>query len=142
MIRGAHAIIYSTDADADRVFLRDVLRLSHVDVGGGWLIFSLPPSELAVHPFDANDRHELFFLVNDVEKFVAEMRRHEIACTALREEDWGRVTEMTLPGGGKVGVYEPRHASPPSSARAPHAKSQRASTARPRAKTQARKRRA
>ena len=113
MISGAHAIIYSTDADADRAFLRDVLGLSHVDVGGGWFIFSLPPSEVAVHPFDRNDRHELFLLVKDVEAFVSKMRRRKIAFTPVRQEDWGRITEITLPGGGKLGVYQPRHASPP-----------------------------
>jgi len=113
VISGAHAIIYSTDADADRAFLRDVLGLPHVDVGGGWLIFSLPPSEVAVHPFDRNDRHELFLLVKDVEAFVSEMRRRKIALTPVRQEAWGRITEITLPGGGKLSVYEPRHASPP-----------------------------
>ena len=113
MISGAHAIIYSTDADADRAFLRDVLGLPHVDVGGGWLIFTLPPSEMAVHPYESNDRHELFFLVKDVDAFAREMRRRKIACSPLREERWGRITHVTLPGGGTLGVYEPRHASPP-----------------------------
>ena len=113
VISGAHAIIYSSDADADRAFLRDVLGLPHVDVGGGWLIFSLPPSEVAVHPFDRNDRHELFLLVKDVDAFVSEMRRRKIGFSAPRQENWGRITEITLPGGGKLGVYQPRHASPP-----------------------------
>jgi hypothetical protein len=113
MISGAHAIIYSTDAEADRAFLRDVFELPHVDVGDGWLIFSLPPSEVAVQPFDRNDRHELYFLVNDVEAFVREMGRRKVRCSPLHQESWGRVTEITLPGGGTIGVYQPRHASKP-----------------------------
>jgi catechol 2,3-dioxygenase-like lactoylglutathione lyase family enzyme len=118
VIKGAHAIIYSKDADADRAFLRDVLGLPNVDVGGGWLIFGLPPSELAVHPADENGRHELYFLVDDVDAFMATMRERRVACSTVHEERWGRITNVTLPGGGTIGVYEPRHARPPS-ARAP-----------------------
>jgi catechol 2,3-dioxygenase-like lactoylglutathione lyase family enzyme len=113
VINGAHAIIYSTNADADRDFMRDVLGLPNVDVGGGWLIFGLPPSEVAVHPADENGRHELYFLVDDVNAFIAAMRDRQIACSPIRDERWGRVTQVTLPGGGQIGVYEPRHARPP-----------------------------
>ena len=102
VISGAHAIIYTTDADADRAFLKDVLGLRHVDVGGGWLIFSLPPSEVAVHPWERNDRHELFFLVKDVEAFIAKMRSRTVPCGPIQEQDWGRLTQVTLPGGGTI----------------------------------------
>src|SRR4051794_37208510 len=104
MITGAHAIIYSVDADADRAFMGDVLGLPAVDVGGGWLIFGLPPSEVAVHPAEANGRHELYFLVADVNTFVARMKRQKIECSALHTERWGVITNVTLPGGGTIGV--------------------------------------
>jgi len=113
VISGAHAIIYSTNADADRAFLKDVLGLRHVDVGGGWLIFTLPPSEVAVHPWERNDRHELFFLVKDVDAFITKMRSRKVPCGPIQEQQWGRLTQVTLPGGGTIGVYEPRHATPP-----------------------------
>jgi hypothetical protein len=113
VISGAHAIVYSTDPDADRAFLRDVLRLPHVDAGGGWLIFALPPSEVAVHPGEENGRHELYFLVDDVKAFVAAMTTRKVRTGPLREERWGRLTEVTLPGGGTIGVYEPKHERPP-----------------------------
>lgn len=113
MISGAHAIVYSTDPDADRAFLRDVLRLPNVDVGGGWQIFGLPPSEVAVHPAEKNGRHELYFLVDDLKSFISAMRKRNIPTSRVSAQRWGRVTEVTLPGGGKIGVYEPRHARPP-----------------------------
>lgn len=112
MINGAHSIIYSTDPDADRAFLRDVLELPNVDVGGGWLIFGLPPAEVAVHPSDQNDVQALYLMCDDIEAFIAEMKRHDIACASVHEESWGLITQLTLPGGGKLGVYEPRHARP------------------------------
>ena len=112
MITGAHAILYSTDPDADRAFLRDVLRLPNVDVGGGWLIFALPPSEVAVHPADENGRHELHFLVDDLRSFISAMRKRNVHTSRISAQRWGRITEVTLPSGGKIGVYEPRHARP------------------------------
>jgi catechol 2,3-dioxygenase-like lactoylglutathione lyase family enzyme len=112
MIIGAHAIVYSTKPEADRAFLRDVLKFPHVDVGDGWLIFGLPPAEVAVHPADENGTHELYLMCDDVEAFVAAMRKHGIACTDVSDLGWGRLTRLTLPGGGKLGVYEPRHARP------------------------------
>ena len=105
-------IVYSKDAEADRVFLRDVLGLPAVDEGGGWLIFDLPPAELGVHPFERNDEHELFFLVKDVRLFVQEMRARKVSCGELQEQRWGVLTKVTLPGGGTIGVYEPKHARP------------------------------
>jgi hypothetical protein len=113
MIIGAHAILYSKDPDADRAFLRDVLRFPPVDVGGGWLIFGLPPSEVAVHPADASGRHELYLMCDDVEAFVREMAARNVACGPVTDLRWGLLTEIVLPGGGKLGVYQPRHARPP-----------------------------
>jgi hypothetical protein len=112
MIIGAHSIIYSTSPDADRAFLRDVMKLTNVDVGGGWLIFGLPPAEVAVHPSDTNDVHEFYLMCDDVKAFSAEMKKRGIVCSAVQDEGWGLLTQLTLPGGGKVGVYEPRHARP------------------------------
>ena len=112
MIVGAHSILYSTDAEADRAFLRDVLGLPHVDAGEGWLIFGLPPAEVALHPSEKNDVHEFYLMCDDVESFVAEMTGRGVACGAVQSMGWGRLTQMTLPGGGKLGVYQPRHARP------------------------------
>ena len=112
MIIGAHTILYSTNADADRAFLRDVLGLTYVDAGHGWLIFGLPPAEVAVHPGEKNDVQELYLMCDDVEAFVAEMAAKSVACTPPQDQRWGVLTHLTLPGGGKLGVYEPRHARP------------------------------
>ena len=112
MITGAHSIIYSKDADADRAFLRDIVGFPNVDVGGGWLIFALPPSEVAFHPSEKNDMHELFLLCDDVNDFIAQMRGKGVECSDVHEEPWGLLTKVTLPGGGKIGVYEPLHERP------------------------------
>ncbi len=112
MIIGAHSIIYSQRPEADRAFLRGVLKLPSVDAGGGWLIFGLPPAELAVHPSDENDVHELYLMCDDVESFVAAMNKRGITCAPVHEQGWGLLTQVTLPGGGKLGVYQPRHARP------------------------------
>lgn len=113
MLTGAHAIIYSRDAEADRAFLRDILGLPHVDAGRGWLIFGLPPAEVAVHPADGTERHELYFMTDNVEAFVAEMKTKNVVCSEISQQGWGALTSVTLPGGGKLGVYQPHHASPP-----------------------------
>jgi len=112
VIIGAHSIIYSKKPDADRAFLRDVLKLPNVDVGGGWLIFGLPPAEVAVHPGDKNNVHEFYLMVDDVEALIAEMKKRNIACGPVHNQGWGLLTQITLPGGGKLGVYQPRHARP------------------------------
>ena len=112
MIIGAHAIVYSRKPEADRAFFRDTLRLRHVDAGDGWLIFALPAGEMAVHPARRNNLHELYLLVRDVDAFIARMRRAGRKCSAIRAMSWGRLTEVSLPGGGKIGVYEARHARP------------------------------
>jgi hypothetical protein len=112
IISGAHVIVYSKDADADRAFLRDILQLGHVDVGGGWLIFGLPPSEVAVHPAETGGTHELYLMCDDVERFRADMGSRGVATSAPKNLGWGVLTDVTLPGGGKLGVYQPRHARP------------------------------
>jgi hypothetical protein len=112
MIIGAHSIIYSKDPEADRVFFRDVLKLPNVDVGNGWLIFGLPPGELAVHPSEKNDVHEFYLMCADIEAFVAEVTQRGAICGPIVNRGWGVLTELSLPGGGKLGVYQPRHARP------------------------------
>jgi len=112
MIHGAHVIIYSKDSDADRAFFRDVLKFESVDAGHGWLIFALPPAELALHPSAQNDVHELFFMCDDVRAFVATMAENKVECSPIDEQRWGSITRLTLPGGGKLGVYQPKHPSP------------------------------
>jgi hypothetical protein len=112
LITGAHSIIYSTDAEADRAFLRDVLNLPSVDVGRGWLIFGLPPAEVAVHPGEENNVHEFYLMCDDVDALVGEMKKRGITCEPVQDQGWGRLTQLTLPGGGKLGIYEPRHARP------------------------------
>ena len=112
MITGAHSIIYSTNPDADRAFLRDVLRFPNVDVGGGWLIFGLPPAEVAVHPSDKNDVHEFYLMCDDIEALVADMKKRNIASSPVQNLGWGLLTQITLPGGGRLGIYQPRHPRP------------------------------
>ncbi len=112
MLIGGHSIIYSRNAEADRAFLRDVLRLPNVDVGEGWLIFGLPPAEVAVHPSENNDEHEFYLMCDDIRAFVAQMQERRIACSPVQDQGYGIFTQVTLPGGGKLGVYQPRHARP------------------------------
>jgi hypothetical protein len=112
VINGVHGVIFSRDAEADRAFFRDVLSLPTVDVGGGWLVFGLPPAELAVHPSSDSDRHELYLMCDDIEAFIAAMAERRIACDPVEEYPWGLLSNLTLPGGGKLGVYEPRHERP------------------------------
>ena len=112
MIHGTHVIIYSKDAEADRAFFRDVLKYESVDAGHGWLIFALPPAEVAVHPSDTNDVHEFFLMCDDIQALVAEMKRKNVTCSPVDEQRWGSITRLTLPGGGKLGVYQPKHDSP------------------------------
>jgi hypothetical protein len=114
MIIGAHSIINSRNPEGDREFLRDVLKLPHVDVGEGWLIFGLPPAEVAIHPSDRNDQHEFYLMCDDVQAFVAEMQGRNIHCGPVQDLGWGILTQVALPGGGRLGVYQPRHARPES----------------------------
>lgn len=112
MINGAHTIIYSADPEADRAFFRDVLKFPHVDVGHGWLIFGLPPAELAVHPADKNNIHETYLMCDDVKKVRTELTVQNVPCGEIEEQSWGLVMRITLPGGGALGIYQPRHARP------------------------------
>jgi catechol 2,3-dioxygenase-like lactoylglutathione lyase family enzyme len=112
VINGAHVIVYSRDAEADRQFLRDVLGFGHVDAGGGWLIFELPPAEVAVHPADTGPSHELYLMCDDVAATVAELTAKGVTCGPVSDEGWGLLTAIELPGGGKLGLYEPRHPRP------------------------------
>jgi hypothetical protein len=125
MINGAHSIIYSANPEADRAFLRDVLGLPHVDVGQGWLIFGLPPAEVAVHPADKNDVHELYLMCRDVEALLETLNLRDIQSTPVEDQGWGLVTRVTLPGGGSLPIYQPRHARPesPGSGKKPRASS-------------------
>lgn len=109
MIFGAHVIIYSKDAEADRAFLRDVLGFSSVDAGHGWLIFALPSSEAAVHPAEENDRRELYLMCDDLKSEISALERKGVSCSKVLEERWGSITRFTLPGGGKIGLYQPKH---------------------------------
>jgi catechol 2,3-dioxygenase-like lactoylglutathione lyase family enzyme len=113
MITGLHAILFTTDADADRAFFRDVLELPSVDAGGGWLIFALPPAEVAAHPADETGRYELYLMCDDLDETVAELSaRGAVIAGSVRDEGFGLVTSIRLPGGGELGLYQPRHPSP------------------------------
>lgn len=109
MIFGAHFVLYSKDATADRTFLKDTLGLKSVDAGHGWLIFALPPSEAAVHPSEESSRHELFFLCHDLKAELASLEKKGARFSGIQEASWGSITKIALPGGGEVGLYQPRH---------------------------------
>jgi predicted enzyme related to lactoylglutathione lyase len=114
VITGAHAIFYSRDADGVRAFFRDVLELPSVDAGHGWLIFALPPAEVAAHPTDDAARSELYLMCDDIHATVAELEARGVEfARPIAEERWGLVTAIKLPGGAEVGLYEPRHPTPP-----------------------------
>ena len=109
MISGAHMILYSQDPEADRAFFRDILSFPHVDAGHNWLIFALPPSEIAVHPAVENGRHEIYLTCDDLTTTIATLQSRNIACSPVVEERWGLLTQITLPGGGQLGLYQPSH---------------------------------
>jgi hypothetical protein len=109
MMTGAHIIIFSKDAAADRAFIRDQLGFAHVDAGGGWLIFKLPPSELAFHPGDESGHTEFYLMCDDVEAEIARLAALGRPCDPICEERWGRLTRVMLPGGGRLSIYEPKH---------------------------------
>lgn len=113
MIKGVHTILYSRDAAADRAFFRDVLNWSYVDAHDGWLIFAQPPAELAVHPVEGEEKHEVWLMCDDVEGTVAELGAKGVEFTRpVRDDGFGLTTAIRLPGGGALGLYEPQHASP------------------------------
>jgi predicted enzyme related to lactoylglutathione lyase len=110
VIDGGHVIVYSHDAEADRAFFRDVLDYPHVDAGAGWLIFKLPPTELAIHPTDDGPAaHEFYLMCDDLDDTTARLAAQGVAFGDVTEARWGRVTRIQLPSGGHVGLYEPRH---------------------------------
>lgn len=119
MITGTHILFYSTDAEADRAFLRDVLGLKHVDAGHGWLIFAMPPAEAAVHPADKRHAHphldgdmlgaSIYLMCDDVNVVVRSLADKKVKCSPLQKENWGLRTTVSLPSGGKIGLYQPTH---------------------------------
>ena len=112
MIDGAHLVLYSRDAEADRSFFRDVLGFDAVDAGHGWLIFSLPPSEAAFHPAARNERPELYLMCDDLAVTMAELRAKGVRSGEVHDERWGLITTLSLPSGGTVGLYQPKHPRP------------------------------
>ncbi|HXB20288.1 MAG TPA: VOC family protein [Candidatus Solibacter sp.] len=109
MISGAHVIIYSKDAEADRAFFRDVLGFKSVDAGHGWLIFALPRAEAAFHPSNENGVHELYFMCDDLKAEMAFLAKKDVKCSEIQEARWGSITKIQLPGGGEVHLYQPNH---------------------------------
>jgi len=112
MIFGAHVIVCSKDAEADRAFFRDILGFKSVDAGHGWLIFALPPAEAAFHPDEKqieNDRHELYLMCDDLQAEISALEKKGVACSDIQNERWGSITRIKLPGGGQIGLYQPKH---------------------------------
>jgi hypothetical protein len=121
MIIGAHFLLYSNDADADRAFFRDVLGFRFVDVGGGWLIFAMSPAEAAIHPLEGESSQNhagrrlldavLYLMCDDLKAMIADLRKKKVECTEIEEARWGIKTTILLPSGGHIGLYQPRHAT-------------------------------
>jgi catechol 2,3-dioxygenase-like lactoylglutathione lyase family enzyme len=109
MVFGAHVVVNSKDADADRGFFRDVLGLASVDAGHGWLIFTLPPAEVAVHPDDKSEGHDLYLMCEDLKKEMAALGKKGVKFSEVQEARWGSIVKIKLPSGGQVGLYQPRH---------------------------------
>ena len=109
MINGGHVILYSSDAEADRAFLRDVLDGPYIDAGGGWLVFRLPPSEIAVHPAEGPPVQEFYLMCTDLEATIDRVTAAGASCSGVTQARWGRLTRLRLPGGGELGLYEPSH---------------------------------
>jgi predicted enzyme related to lactoylglutathione lyase len=117
MITGIHTLFYSRDADNARAFFRDVIALPFIDSGGGWLLFAAPPAELAVHPEDGDDPGatppggtEVYLMCHDIHQTVATLRAKGAEITAdVTDEGYGLFTRLRIPGGGEIGLYEPRH---------------------------------
>ena len=108
VVFGAHVIVYSKDAEADRAFLAEVFGFESVDAGGGWLIFALPPAEVAVHPAEASGA-ELYLMTDDLSAEMRSLADRGVVCSEVEEARWGSVTQVPLPGGGTIGLYQPRH---------------------------------
>jgi catechol 2,3-dioxygenase-like lactoylglutathione lyase family enzyme len=126
MINGAHVVIYTKDPEADRAFFRDVLQFPFVDAGHGWLIFAMPRLEVAFHESEKhdsgerasdsgaseNDKHELFLMCDDIAATLKDLGAKKVKVSGVSEQRWGKLASFTLPGGGKIGIYEPKHPSP------------------------------
>lgn len=112
MINGAHVVIYSKDPETDRTFFRDVLQFPCVDAGHGWLIFAMPPLEAAFHDSESNNHHELLLMCDDLTATLKDLKSKNVKVSEVNEQRWGKVSTLTLPGGGKIGIYEPKHSSP------------------------------
>jgi catechol 2,3-dioxygenase-like lactoylglutathione lyase family enzyme len=127
MISGAHVVIYTKDAEADRAFFRDVLQFPFVDAGHGWLIFAMPPLEVAFHDAEkqdsekdasasgvseSEDKHELFLICDDIAATLKDLQAKNVKVSGVSEQRWGKLARFTLSGGGKIGIYEPKHPSP------------------------------
>lgn len=109
MITGAHVVVYGKDPDADRAFFRDVLKFPSVDAGHGWLIFAMPAAEAAFHPSDKNDVQELYLMCDDLKTMMESLKEKKAKCGPVQEVRWGTLTTISLPGGGKIGLYQPKH---------------------------------
>ena len=112
MINGAHVVVYTKDAEADRAFFRDVLEFPSVDAGHGWLIFALPPAESAFHPDEEGGRHELYLMCDDVKAEMKRLRTKGVKLADVVEARWGSISKIRLPGGGEIGLYQPKHPRP------------------------------
>jgi catechol 2,3-dioxygenase-like lactoylglutathione lyase family enzyme len=112
MINGVHVVIYTKDAEADNAFFKDILKFGNVDVGNGRLIFKLPPCDAMMHQTEENESQELFLMCDDLDAEIARLKKAGVACDPPRDEGWGIVTKIHLPGGGKLSLYQPRHARP------------------------------
>jgi catechol 2,3-dioxygenase-like lactoylglutathione lyase family enzyme len=113
MITGMHAIVFSPDAEKARAFFADVLNLRSVDAGGGWLVFALPPAELAVHPADGPGRHELYLMCDDIDATLTELRDKGVEVSReVSDQGWGLLAAIRLPDGEEFPIYQPRHPSP------------------------------
>jgi catechol 2,3-dioxygenase-like lactoylglutathione lyase family enzyme len=112
MINGAHIVLYTKDSEADRAFFRDVLKFPSVDAGHGWLIFAMPPLEAAFHDSESNGPQELYLMCDDLAATLEDLKAKKVQVSEVSEQRWGKLASLVLPGGGKIGVYQPKHPSP------------------------------
>jgi catechol 2,3-dioxygenase-like lactoylglutathione lyase family enzyme len=112
LITATHVVIHTKDPEADRAFFRDVFKFDSIDAGHGWMIFAMPPLETAFHGSEKNDQHELYFMCDDIVATLKDLKSKNVTVSDVNEQRWGKLATFTLPGGGKIGVYEPKHPSP------------------------------
>ncbi len=112
MVSAVHAVLHTKDAERLRQFFRDVLEFPYVDAGHGWLIFALPPAELGIHPTEGEAKHELYLMSDDVEATIAALAAKGVSCSPIADVGWGLLSSVSLPDGGTIGLYQPRHPSP------------------------------